>query len=533
MSTDMDAEVKLREIREHLDSRLIDVPPRQKPAVSNGRSQPDSKQVNSEKTNGSPDAPESLRRPMPPPDPYPMEALGCVLEAAARRIRAVVQAPEAMCGQAVLAAASLAAQPHADVEIDGRRELLSLYVMTIGESGERKSGVDRIALSAHHEHERERLREHEGRIEAHTLEFAAYEAERRKIEKLKDRAEMRRTLEDLGPPPPAPLAPILIASTPTLEGLHRQYATGLPSLGLFHDDGGEFIGGHAMSSENRMKSASGLSRLWDTGEFDRVRAGDGAAKYYGRRLALHLMIQPVIAESVLSDDILTGQGLLARALLAWPTSTIGNRPYVAVDLAADPAITRYHRQIAVLLEREQTMRAGTRNELSPRCLALSPDARRVWIEVHDVIEQDQLDGAEWASIRPWASKAPAQILRIAGVQTIIEDPDAGVIGAEAIERAAMLMQYYLREAVRIVGTASVPAVIRHAEQLRDWCHRERITLLHSRAALQYGPGCIRTVDAFDDAIAVLERTGWARRVDRCEIDGAMRRKVWQITGVIA
>jgi hypothetical protein len=68
---------------------------------------------------------------------------------------------------------------------------------------------------------------------------------------------------------------------------------GRPSIGLFHDDGGEFIGGHAMNSDNKLKTASGLSKLWDEGVFDRVRAGDGASKHYGKRLAMHLMIQPL------------------------------------------------------------------------------------------------------------------------------------------------------------------------------------------------------------------------------------------------
>jgi hypothetical protein len=134
-------------------------------------------------------------------------------------------------------------------------------------------------------------------------------------------------------------------------------------------------------------------------------------------------------------------------------------------------------------------------------------------------------------VRAWASKSPAQTLRIAGVLTLIEDPDAGVIQADAIERAAALTQHHLREAVRIVGTASVPADIRRAEALLDWSHRQRITYLYSRAALQFGPGCIRTSSAFDDAIKVLERTGWAIRVEGGhQIDGAMRRRAWIIRG---
>src|SRR5688572_33475243 len=58
--------------------------------------------------------PEPLRRPLVPPSPYPLDALGPVLSAAAKRIHEVVQAPAALCGQSVLAAAALAAQQHAD-----------------------------------------------------------------------------------------------------------------------------------------------------------------------------------------------------------------------------------------------------------------------------------------------------------------------------------------------------------------------------------------------------------------------------------
>jgi hypothetical protein len=48
---------------------------------------------------------------------------------------------------------------------------------------------------------------------------------------------------------------------------------------------------------------------------------------YGRRLAMHLMVQPIIAQKVLSDPLLHGQGFLNRCLACWPTS-IAN----AVDL---------------------------------------------------------------------------------------------------------------------------------------------------------------------------------------------------------
>ena len=475
--------------------------------------------------------PEPLRRPLPPPQPYPMHALGDVLGAAAESIRSVVCAPAAMVGQSLLAAASLSVQAHADVLIHGRREPLGLWCLTIGASGERKSVCDHWALAAHREHERKALQAYRLEKAQYEIELQAYEAVAHAAKKGKgnDSGAIEHELSRLGPVPEAPLKPLMLMSAPTIEGIHRQYMIGHPSIGLFHDDAGEFLGGHAMSAEHRVKTASGLSKLWDNGEFDRVRAGDGAEKHYGKRMALHLMLQPVIAETVLSDDVLTGQGFLARCLMSWPASTIGTRTYVAADLSADGAVLRYWQVMRELLERQPTLRPETRNELEPRTLVLPADAEARWVTIHNAIEEEMADAHEYAGIRAWASKAPAQVLRIAGVLTLVSDPDAGVIRTEAIDRAAVLVDHYLAEAVRIVGTHSVPKSVRDAEALLDWCHAERISLLHSRAALQFGPGVIRTRQVFDQAISELERTGWVHRIeDGAVVDGAHRRRVWTI-----
>ena len=55
--------------------------------------------------------PRPLMRELPPADPFPVDALGPVLAPAARAIHDRVQAPMAICGQSVLAAATGAACP--------------------------------------------------------------------------------------------------------------------------------------------------------------------------------------------------------------------------------------------------------------------------------------------------------------------------------------------------------------------------------------------------------------------------------------
>jgi hypothetical protein len=61
--------------------------------------------------------PRPLQRSLEPADPFPMEALGSILGDAALAIVDKVQCPEAIAGQSILAAATLAVQAHADIEL--------------------------------------------------------------------------------------------------------------------------------------------------------------------------------------------------------------------------------------------------------------------------------------------------------------------------------------------------------------------------------------------------------------------------------
>ena len=474
-------------------------------------------------------APEPLRRPLPPAPEYPLDALGSLLGDAAKRIHAVVQAPAGLCGQSILAAASLAVQSHADVSISGSVEPVSLWHVTIGASGERKSAADKWALSAHVEFERECATAYRQKLADHEMDMSAWKAAERNASSKKGGGAdaIRSALHDLGAPPDAPLLPWLLLSEPTVEGLHKAFQYGRPGIGLFNDDAGDFLGGHAMNRDNRTKSAASFSKLWDCGRFDRVRAGDGAAKYDGRRLALHLMVQPIIAESVLSDDVLIGQGFLARCLLAWPASTIGTREYQDVDLSHDPNLVRYWRRMRELLDETPPLQQGTRNELQPRVLTLAPDAMAYWVEVKNAIEAAML--GDYAGIHAWASKGGSQVARIAGVLTVAENPDAGTIHRDAIERATTLCLYHLDEAARIIGTSRVPPKVKHAELLRAWCWETERPLLYSRDALRNGPNAIRTADAFTAAVEQLESTGWAAWVEGgAVLDDKHRARVWHI-----
>ena len=468
--------------------------------------------------------PEPLRRPMPCAESYPLDALGPILAPAARSIERVVQAPDAVIGASLLAAASLAAQAHADVHVDGRTSPLSLWHVTIAESGERKSAVDAWALRAHRDAEQADIAAHRSELIDFNAAQRAHEAAAKHAERQKDPAAIRTALADLGAPPDKPLLPYLLTREPTLQGLQRFLIEGRGYGGVFSDDGGDFLGGHAMGKEHKMATAAALSALWDNGTFDRVRAGDGVAKHYGKRVALHVMVQPVIAESLLSDPLLAGQGFLPRCLLAWPPTRAGTRAYVETDLSTDPAMLAYWRRCHDLLERKPALRPDTRNELAPRLLGLDREGKALFVRLADGIERSMAPEGPMAQVRAWASKSAEQALRIAGVLALLDDPEAQTITCAVLARAGELAGFHLGEAARMVGTASVPAEIRHAELILAWCRDRSLTRVSSRELVRNGPSAIRTADAVHAAMAVLERHGWASR-----IEGDKRRE-WVLAG---
>ena len=212
-------------------------------------------------TNQAPPAPTPLLRALPPAMEPPLGALGG-LNPAITAIHQLTQAPSAITMQAVLGTVSLAVQAHANVETLGGVRPTSLFLLTIAESGERKSGCDRLAMKVVREIERERATGYKAALERHQIALARHDAERNRLAKDDEVIEAEADLAALGAPPAPPHAPHMLLPDPTIEGLLKYFEDGGPSLGIFSDEGGQLLGGSGMSHENRLKTAAGFSKLW-------------------------------------------------------------------------------------------------------------------------------------------------------------------------------------------------------------------------------------------------------------------------------
>lgn len=451
--------------------------------------------------------PLPLARELDPATPFPVEALGAVGAAVVEQMHAVIQAPEALIGQSILAAMNQVAQPFANVIIDGRVSPLSDFFLTLGESGERKSAVDAWALAQVRERQRALMAKY--RTERDEFEQAAlvYDAHAKRVladKKLSSEAKQARLAETQRPT--APVMPLFIVSEPSTEAIQRQLIIGLPSIGLVNDEGEQFLGGYAMSAEKRLGTLTTLSRLWDRGEFDRVRIGDGSGSYYGRRLTLHLMVQPAVASSLLADPLAREQGFLARCLVSFPQSTAGQRRYTETDIAQTPAYRAYTQRMTALLD--QAWPLSAENELDPPLIALTPSAKSTWVAIYNDIERGLGANGRLAPVRSLASKAPEHIARLAGTFAVF-DGDAQ-IDTSHIDRAALLMQHYLAEALRQWGAGQVTAELKLAQEVLNWL-RDKMgpgRVIPIAEIYRKGPSAIRSAGAARKVLHVLVQHGW-------------------------
>jgi hypothetical protein len=459
-----------------------------------------------------PDDPQPLMRETPEGEPYPLDALGPLREAA-EAIQDITQAPPDIGAQSVLGVAALAAQGLGDAETLHGRAPASLFLLTIAGSGERKTAADTLATTRPRAFEAELEEERREEVARWRNRHDLWESERKKI--LRGGAGATETavdLDALGPEPEAPLSASIIANEPTLEAITKNMPGLRASIGMFSDEGGGFVGGFGMSAENRLRTIAGFSSLWDGSPVSRWRAGDGVARHAGRRVSAHLMVQPVAAEGLLADPLAAGQGFLARFLIAAPPSAIGTRLRVGHSSASEVALDRFSDRIGGLLRRPLALREGTRNELAPPLVPLDGDARARLSDFAMMLEREQATGRMFAAIRPFASKGAEQAARIAAVLAICAAPDDLRVTDEIMSGAIRLASHALDEALRLSEVAAVSQETKEAERLRRWLVEvwPEDCISASDAAQR---GCFKETEKNRRLLGFLQRFGWVQPVE--------------------
>ena len=443
---------------------------------------------------------------------YPLEAFPEPLRAAVKDIATITKAPIAMCGMGVLSALSLAGQGLVDVE-RGRHLAgpTSLFLLSIAESGERKTTVDTLAFAAIRKHQQELEKALEPELKAFSAEYKAWEAVHNglragitgkarggNLDGIDELRNKLKTNEEKKPVPP--LMPLLMSSSSTPEGLLRDLAKRWPSSSTISSEAGVVFGSHSMGADSVMRNLATLNVLWDGGEHINIRADeDKNFTVRGARFTMSLQVQHHVLVDFMkrAGELARGSGFLARFLLAWPESTQGTRFYEEPNEYM-AGLARFDSRITQLLQIDLPRADEHSLALEPYMLELTTEAKAVWVELHDAIESELKAHGEYSDVRDVASKTADNAARIAALFHLYEHGPEGSISVEHIQQASTLAIWHLHEARRLLFDLQNNTEIRKAAQLDswliNWCKQQGTDRVNRTEIMRRGPNSIRRAE---------------------------------------
>jgi len=453
------------------------------------------------------------------PESYPLDALPDTVRAAVEEVADFVKAPIPLIASSALAALSLAIQSHADAK---RAEKLygpvGLFLLTIADSGERKSTCDNFFTTSIREYEKEQVEAMQSAVKEYQAENDAWEAKRDGIKSaIKDAGKKGKPIDKLRNEliemnqhkPEAPRIPTLILGDETPENLAWRLAKQWPSAGVLSSEAGVVFGSHGMGKDSAMRNLALLNVLWDGGTHSIGRRSSESFTVRGARLTMGLMIQEAALREYFSKSgrLARGTGFLARFLVAWPESTQGHRPFTEAPKTF-PHLALFDQRIAEILN--QPVSIDKNGALDPPTMQLDSEAKLAWIEYHDAIESELARGRELYDVRDVASKSADNATRVAALFQIFEHGMGDAIGLDSFERASRIAAWHLSEARRFFAELAIPAKLSDAARLDNWlvkhCRQERTYVIGRNDVLQYGP--LRDKALLESAIrelAVLDR----------------------------
>jgi putative DNA primase/helicase len=463
------------------------------------------------------------------PEAYPIDALPDVIREAAEEVAGFVKAPFPLVAGSALGALSLAIQAHCDIKrAEGLTGPIGLFMLSIADSGERKTTCDGFFTSAIRQYESEQAELAAPLLKDYAAALASWNAEREGIlsaikdagKKGKAVAELRDNLTQLEyDKPEPPRIPRLILGDETPENLAFTLAKNWPSAGVVSSEAGVVFGAHGMGKDSVMRNMALLNVLWDGGSLSIGRRTSESFTVQGARLTVALQIQEATLRAFFdkSGGLARGTGFLARFLVAWPESTQGNRPFTDPP-ETWPKLAAFHRRITDILNIQAPLK--DQGGLEPTMLTFTPAAKAAWIAFHDALEGELRSGGELYDVRDVASKTADNAARLAALFHVFTHDMGDAVDVDSFESASQIAAWHLSEARRFFGELALPVELVNAARLDAWlieyCKRERTHIIPRREAQRSGP--VRDKDALKQALQELDDLGRARLV----VDG--RRK---------
>lgn len=371
-------------------------------------------------------------------NPYPIYALPPLAQEAVRAISEHVQSPIAMTAQCVIGAMSHIAQAkvNAPHPFNAHGEPCSLFLLTEGQSGSRKSTSRNLADQAIIKHERKQ-----------------YEAYRQELEQWKSAQAglPKKDREAYCAENPPPNDPSTLYSDITLESIAGLFIDGvLNNASIASDEAGQFFGGHSMKADTRNQALGGYAKLFDDGFVERTRSKsnlNGSGRAYDVRLTFNLQGQHEVLAEALKDPVLRGQGFLPRFILTIPENLAGTRLQDAIyrnkNASTDHRLIAYWTRCEYLLDDCPHVKAEHELHNGRYVLPMNDEAREIDQEFYNMFESLQGKGKRYEYLQAFASRASQLARRLATVFAYFEGLQW--IDAKTLKGACEVVKHSLNE----------------------------------------------------------------------------------------
>ena len=371
-------------------------------------------------------------------NPYPIHALPPLAQEAVRAISEHVQSPIAMTAQCVIGAMSHIAQAkvNAPHPFNAHGEPCSLFLLTEGQSGSRKSTSRNLADQAIIKHERKQ-----------------YEAYRHDLEQWKSAQAglPKKDREAYCAENPPPNDPSTLYSDITLESIAGLFIDGvLNNASIASDEAGQFFGGHSMKADTRNQALGGYAKLFDDGFVERTRSKsnlNGSGRAYDVRLTFNLQGQHEVLAEALKDPVLRGQGFLPRFILTIPENLAGTRLQDAIyrnkNASTDHRLIAYWTRCEYLLDDCPHVKSEDELHNGRYVLPMNEEAKEIDAAFYNMFEELQGKGKRYEYLQAFASRASQLARRLATVFAYFEGLQW--IDAKTLKGACEVVKHSLNE----------------------------------------------------------------------------------------
>lgn len=438
---------------------------------------------------------------------YPIHALPPLARDAVIAIAEYVQAPIGMTAQCVIGAMSHIAQAHVNAPhpFNLQGEPCSLYLLTEGQSGSRKSTSRNMADKAIIQHERKQY-------EQYSRDLKQWQSGQAGLNK-KDK-------EAYGAENPPPNDPSTLYSDITLESIAGLYVDGiLNNASIASDEAGQFFGGYTMKGDTRTQAIGGYAKLFDDGFVERTRSKsnlNGSGRAYDVRLTFNLQGQHEVLSDALRDPVLRGQGFLPRFILTIPENLAGTRLQDAIyrskNANHDHRLIAYWTRCEYLLDDCPRPQGGQELYNGRYVIPMNDEARDIDASFYNMFEELQGKGKRYEYLQAFASRASQLARRLATVFAYFEGLQW--IDAKTLTGACEVVKHSLNEWAMYadieVKTES------DAEWLIKWlirkCMEQKNNCIPKAIALRGAPSHLRKAKAFDNCLNELIEFNYVRLI---------------------